>query len=268
MQRTTITIFGGLAALTMAFWSAAPASDITPGGPPSPLAPVPLNGDFELFLGGLKAADLMVTSSFAGEDYRARARVATAGMVATLYEASIDVRVEGSVIPSAADASLGGLLALAPRHFRSESINPRQPRQVEMRYVDGAPEVRAEPDYDDKPWAIDPADQAGKLDPVSAIIAGLGPSTAALLCNRRVEIFDARRHFAIALGEARAPDASGEIRCDGEYIRLSGFKPNQMAKPNIEVDVFFRPRGDGLWELERIIGETPVGTAVIRRRRS
>lgn len=268
MRRITITVFGGLAALTMALWTAAPASDIAPPVPlPAPL-PVPLNGDFELFLGGLKAANLTVTSSFAGEDYRARARVATAGMVATLYEASIDVRVEGSVLPASAQAELGGLLALAPRHFRSESVNPRQPRQVEMRYVDGAPQVRAEPDYDDKPWAIDPADQAGRLDPVSAILAGLRPSTAAHLCNRRVEIFDARRHFAIALGEASAPDASGEIRCDGAYIRLSGFKPKQMAKPDIEVDVFFRPRGDGLWELERIMGDTPVGTAVIRRRRS
>ncbi|MEL7138661.1 MAG: DUF3108 domain-containing protein [Pseudomonadota bacterium] len=231
-------------------------------------APAALNGEFELFIGGLKAADLSVTSSFAGDDYRARATVTTSGMVSTLYDASIDVQVEGDLLSTTSGKAAEGLLPLAPRLFRSDSVNPRQPRQVEMRYQDGAPVVRAEPDYDDKPWAIDPADQVGRLDPVSAIIAGLGPSEGRALCNRRVEIFDARRHFAIELGEPTQPDAAGEVRCEGEYIRLSGFKPKHLAKPNIEVDVFFRPRADGLWELERIMGDTPVGTAVIRRRRS
>lgn len=240
------------------------ASSLRPGSPP----PVPLDGAFELFIGGVKAADLSIKSRIGADDYQAEARVITAGFVGSLYEAWVEARVEGSLTPAALGQPVGGLLALVPRHFQSKTVNPRKDRQVEMRYRNGAPEVRAEPEYDDKPWAIDPADQAGRLDPVSAILAGLAPSEEAHLCDRRVEIFDARRHFSITLGPAGEPNASGEIRCHGEYARLSGFKPKMMAKPNIEVDVYFRPREDGLWHLERIMGDTPVGTAVIRRSKS
>ncbi|MEM7530035.1 MAG: DUF3108 domain-containing protein [Pseudomonadota bacterium] len=223
---------------------------------------VPLSGDFDLFVGGAKAAELRIEGSISDGRYRAAAKITTAGVVGTFYTASIDARVEGSVAGGAPGAA-----ELSPERFNSVSLNPRKDRRVEMRYAAGAPTVLAEPAYSEKPWQLEPGEQRGLLDPVTALMAGLSPGPRQALCDRHIDIFDARRHYAVTFKPAGEPDAEGEIVCEAEYRRVAGYKPKMLAKPPFPFTAVFRQRPDGLWALERVMGETPIGAAVLRRRK-
>ena len=111
-----------------------------------------------------------------------------------------------------------------------------------------------------KPWQIEPEDQAGTLDPVSAALTALAPEPAGEICNRSVEIYDGRRRYAIDLG---APEAGeGRIRCPALYRRVAGYKPKEL-KETIDFAVWFEERPDGLAHLVRAAGESYLGLAVV-----
>lgn len=213
-----------------------------------------LSGLFKLSIGGVKAGEVRIDGTTREGRYRIAASIGTAGVVRTFYKAGIDAEVEG-----AADEA-----GLAPQRFQSRSFDPDKTRNVEMRYADGAPAVAAEPAYDPKPWELDPATQTGTLDPLSAALTAFAPRPAGELCDRTVRIFDARRLFAVSL-EAESRPQRGVITCEAAYVRLGGFKPKMLAKPPFPFRVEFVERTDGLWEIERAVGPTPVGQAVLAR---
>lgn len=221
-----------------------------------------LDGVFTLSIGGLRAGEIVFEGVLEPGQYRVSARLGTAGMVRSFYEAGIEAEVEGAT--RGVDAVSA---ELAPALFRSESFDPEKRRKVEMRYSAGAPAVRAEPAYDERPWQLDPATQTGTLDPLSAVLTAFVPRPARALCDRSVRIFDARRLFAVTLEEASKPSEQGVIVCEAEYRRLGGFKPKMLAKPPFPFRVEFTERPDGLWQFDRAIGQTPVGTAVLARKK-
>lgn len=222
-----------------------------------------LSGVFLLSIGGVKAGEISIDGTLGPAGYRIEATVGTAGVLGSFYEAGIDAEVEGAakgVDPLSA--------TLSPALFRSRSFDPKKTRHVEMRYSAGAPMVSAEPAYRKKPWQLDPARQVGTLDPLSAALSAFVPRPAAALCDRTVRIFDARRLFAIKLEAASKPSADGVITCEAEYKRLGGFKPKMLNKPPFPFRVEFTERPDGLWQIDRALGETPVGRAVLSRKKT
>lgn len=214
-----------------------------------------LKGRFRLSIGGMRAAELRLDGTLSNGRYSVDAYIGTQGMVQRLWRAAIEASVEGTAGP-------GGL---APGLFRSRSTQPDETRDVEIAYRAGVPSVSVEPAYDAQPWQLDPTTQTDALDPLSGVMAVFASRPLASLCNREVRIFDARRRFAVSLGEASKPSAQGTVTCRAEYRRLGGFKPKLMGRPPFPFTVTFRREDDGLWHLQRAYGETPVGPAVIAR---
>ncbi|MGF1554204.1 MAG: DUF3108 domain-containing protein [Paracoccaceae bacterium] len=227
---------------------AAPAAAADPPGR--------LEGTWRLSIGGLTAAEAVVEGAAEGDGYAMRVTAGTEGFVARLFEAGIDARVEGAVE--------GG--RLAPRRFRSRYHDSEKTRRVAMDYdADGAPAVAAEPAYDPKPWQLDPAAQAGLVDPLTALFAAFAPRPRGALCDATYRGFDARRAYAIVLGEPSGPSDSGTITCEAEYRRLAGFKDKDLAKPPFPFRVEFVADEGGFWRLDRALAASPVGTAVLAR---
>lgn len=130
-----------------------------------------------------------------------------------------------------------------------------------MTYRDAAPAaVHAEPAFVPKPWQIEPTDQAGTLDPVSAALTALAPAPAGAVCNRSVEIYDGRRRYALDLGAPETED--GRIRCPAQYRRVAGYKLKEL-KETIDLAVWFEERPDGLAHLVRAAGDSYLGLAVV-----
>ncbi|MEM7669072.1 MAG: DUF3108 domain-containing protein [Pseudomonadota bacterium] len=211
---------------------------------------------FDIYLGGLWIAEMDVSANIGQSDYRAEAALRTKGIVELIYEASFEAEVEGTV----EDARL------ATGTFRADSRDTRKSQFVEMTYRDGRPtKLRAEPAFKPKPWEIEPQAQIDTADPLSAAIEALNPPAGVALCNRRVDVFDGRKRYRIIMGEPESRD-EGLVRCPALYQRIAGFKPKQMIQPDYPFEFWFEPTPGGGHRILRAMGETPLGTAVIRQR--
>lgn len=208
---------------------------------------------YDLYLGGIKAGELTIDAQYLGDRYSATSVMRTAGIVGAVYKASFEAQTEGLLTPT----------GLEPVRFAADSRMRKKHQAVEMLYSDKAPKkVNAEPAFVPKPWQIDPEQQTGTLDPISAALTALAPMPLKQICNRSVEVFDGRRRYAIDLGK---PEADGKrIRCPANYRRVAGFKPKMMRKtPNFPFNIWFVERGDGTAHVIRAAGESMFGLAVI-----
>lgn len=248
-------LIGALAAAGLAFGAAhtvaAPDTD-TPGV----AAPGDIDHIYDIYLGGIWVAEMIVTAEIAEDRYEADAVLRTKGLIGALYKASFEVEAEGAV---ATDTGYN------PARFTANSRNSKKSQFVEMRYEAGRPRtLTAEPEFQPKPWEVDPTAQADAADPLSAALGVLANQRAEGLCNRKVEIFDGRKRYAIVLGTPE--QRTNAIKCPALYQRVAGFKPKMMAKPDFPFDFWFEAGPDGSYHVQKAVGETPIGTAVIRRR--
>ena len=235
---------GGLVGLLLVMTPMAAVSAPEDGG---------LNTVYDFYLGGIKAGELRIDANYEAGAYSAVSILRTAGVVGMVYRASFEAEAEGRLTDS----------GLEPQRFAADSRMTSKEQSVEMLYTERAPrEVRAEPAFHPKPWQIEPAEQVGTLDPITAALTALAPVEVADVCNTSVEIFDGRRRYAVDLG---APELEGgRIRCPALYRRVAGFKPKMMKKrPKFPFHVWFEERADGKAHMVRAAGDSVFGIAVI-----
>lgn len=236
-------------------WAAALTVAATVGGASDAKAPAieTMSNVYDFYIGGIKSGEIFVVAETAGDNYRARSRMQTAGMVGFVYKAWFEAETEGRVTDQ----------GLEPVRFAANTGVKSKQQYVEMTYAERAPSaIRADPEFVPKPWQIEPSEQTGTLDPISAALSALSPVPLAEVCNRTVEVFDGRRRYAFDLG---APAADGaRIKCDALYRRIAGFKPKMMTKrPTFPFALWFEERADGKAHLVRAAGESMLGLAVI-----
>lgn len=220
---------------------------------------------YDLYFGGVWAAELLLDARIGAERYDARAQLTTKGMIGAVYGAAFDVTAQGRV---GAD--------WRPERFLADTRAGRKAQLVEITYDGTRPAaLRAEPEFDPRPWELDPYAQTGAPDPLSAALSVLGPRPQAQVCNDRVEVFDGRRRIAIAMERpqsdpAREPEIGPHqprLRCAATYTRVAGFKPKLMARQrDFPFTVWFQREPDGLYHLTRAEGPTPLGLAIVLRR--
>ena len=214
-------------------------------------------GEFDLLVGGVLVLELSIRGEIGLTGYRVDARAETAGMVSNLYDAGLEAKSTGRI----------GSGALVPARFEARTRNSEKRQTVEVTWDGDRPVVAAEPAFDPKPWEIEPSEQRGAFDPLTAIATAFVPLPREALCDRTVDISDGRRRYAVDLERPEAPSASGEIACEATYRRVAGFKPKWMERmPEWPFRVFFAETSPGSWEVIRAEGKTSFGMAVLRRR--
>jgi len=224
-----------------------------PGGTVGSDGEPPVRTTYDLFLGGVKAGELRIDADFEDQSYRATSVLKTAGIVGMVYKASFEAETQGRLQDG----------RLVPDRFAAASRMKAKQQYVEMTYRGASPvAVVADPAFVPKPWQIEPAQQDGTLDPISAALSALAPGPTASICNQSVEVFDGRRRYAIDLG---TPEADGaRIRCPAVYRRIAGFKPKMMKKsPSFPFNVWYAERADGLAHVVRAAGTSMFGLAVV-----
>lgn len=212
-------------------------------------------GIYDFYLGGIWGGEFAIDARLGDGRYRAEAAGKTTGIVSYVWNAGFAATTDGAL------AAPG----YVPERYAADAYTARRSQKVEVRYADGAPrEVAAEPPFEPKPWAIEPAAQTGTSDPLSAMLAGLALQRGEALCDRRIEVFDGRRRYVIELGAPMADQ--GMMRCAALYRRIAGFKPEQMERPDWPLDLWFAAGPDGLWHLDRAMGEMKFGIATLNLR--
>ena len=209
---------------------------------------------YDIYLGGIWLADMHIEAEIGRIGYRATASLKTKGLAKAFYKAGFSAQTTGKARG----------IGLVPDRFTADSYDSRKRQSVEMIYGFGKPErLTAKPPFQPKPWEIDPLEQRGTADPLTAALSALAPEPGVAPCGRTVAVFDGRKRYAVKLGKPAS--RRGMIKCDAEYRRVAGFKPKQMKKPGFPFVLWFRETRDG-YEFLRAKGETPLGTAVIRLR--
>jgi len=237
-----------LAALLATLAIAAPAG----GGGSGPSAAERVEAVYDFYIGGLWAGVLAFDADRGGSSYRVRLDARTAGLPGLFFRAGAVAEAEGRA----------GGTGLSPERFTADAHEFGRRQSVEVAFSAGRPvAVEARPAYRQRPWSIAADAQSGVTDPLSAAFGTLAPASAEAICDRRVEIFDGERRWAVEIGPPQPPASDGRIRCDAAYLRLAGFKPS--LSPRRPFALYFADRGDSLFRGVRVAGETSFGLAVL-----
>ncbi len=210
---------------------------------------------FDIRLGPLKVADLVVGAEVTDRAYALAARVTSAGLAGAFRDVRFDMNAEGR-------REAG---ALFPARYAEDIDTGRRLAVVELRYRNGLPDIaHILPDHAPTPWDISLPDQRGTVDPLSALLRVMyldsrGP------CNWQINVFDGRRRSELMLGPTR-PDGSGVI-CTGHYRRIAGFSPEDMAERiTFPITAHYAPDDRGELRLTRVDADTLYGRVRIIRR--
>lgn len=210
---------------------------------------------YDMYLGGFWLGELQVQAEREGQRYRASATLGTRGVLALFYGFAMDAKAVGRV----------GRHTWRPKRFVAQTRDSRRAQALAMRFNGHRPvSVKATPPFKPKPWQVEPAEQRGATDPLSAFLAAAMTAPGTEPCGREADVFDGRRRHGVML-HAAEPDGTLR-RCEALYRRVAGFKPKMMKKPDFPFTVWYAPRHGGGWAFLRAMGETPFGTAVLRRR--
>ena len=248
-QRTNVIHFvTGLVVLALAFGPARAERADAPGWT--------MEETYDLYVGGLRAGEMTVSLDVSSGVYEAAAMFRTVGIVGFFADQEIHARVVGETNGE----------RFQPLRYVSKANEDGKRKLVEIEFhLNGPSNVSATPELRRKPWSIDPVEQTGTLDPLSAILLAFGPRDAQRACNSQIEAFDGRHRFAIRVGPVRM---HGErILCAGEYVRVAGYKPKTLRKrPSEGFTMQLEPHSDGTFRVTRLISDGSFGAVVIKLR--
>ncbi|WP_149140947.1 DUF3108 domain-containing protein [Gemmobacter caeruleus] len=210
---------------------------------------------FDFVLKGIKAGSLSWSGTGEpGGSYSVEGTLKTSGLAALLKKVRYDAAASGSLTAKGS--------YLAARYSEDANTGKRQSRSS-MTWSKGVPTVQDSSERKAKPWDIDPASQKGTVDPLTAMFATLRDVAPGQECKVNLNMFDGRRASKLTLG---APTAQGDkVVCAGEYRRVAGFSPDDMAeKTRFPFTLTYAPAGDRMQVVE-VAMDTLYGKARLVR---
>lgn len=214
-------------------------------------------GQFDLLLTGITAATLDYSARQEGDDYAVTAGFTSTGLLALMRRVQFEAQAEGVIA--------GGLPR--PARYAARAEVGRRSGETVMEYVDGVPLLRVDhPPREAADWHIDAAAQGGTVDPISALYVTLRDVAPGAECNLAFRMFDGRRATTLTVGPSR-PGENGGVICDGEYRRVAGYAPEDMAeKTSFPFTLTFQPAPDGRLRVMEVTMDSLIGKARLVRR--
>jgi hypothetical protein len=211
---------------------------------------------FTVALLGVTAGTVQIAGEVRGGAYRTTLRMESTGAGAAVRRVRF--------VAEATGAWRDGRFAPA-RYTEDADTGRRQTRSV-IEYRRGVPAVVAyRANRDHRSATVDPATQGGTLDPATSFFALFRDTPRAEACTASVTTFDGRRRSATRLISA---EARGErITCRGEYRRIAGFPPEDMAeRTRFPFTLTYGPGPGGMLRVEEFRIATTYGNIVVKRR--
>lgn len=208
---------------------------------------------WQVRLGPLRAAELLLDGTETGGDYRVVAQLHTTGLVRLAARVSYVAEVAGAL----------GAAGLRPARYREAADTGRRQSQAALVW-ERARLARIELVESGAAAGERPQPEAGSVDPLTALWTVARPRPAAGACDLTLALFDGRRVSRLWLGPAEpAPEG---LLCRGEYRRLAGFTAEDMAeRAAFPLAAVYRVEA-GQAVLERVELDTLFGRARIERR--
>ena len=211
---------------------------------------------FEVAVMGVQAGALRLATTRDGTTYTVRAEIESAGVARLLRRVRFEAASRGT-------ASKG---RYAPARYTESADTGQRQSEVELSYAKGMPRIVSyAPAPDSDTPLVDQGQLGGTIDPATALFAALRDQPADQACSLSARTFDGRRLAQLTLSGAKA-DGDG-LRCQGEYRRLQGFTPAEMAdKQRFPFTLTYAPTSDGLLRVTQVRLDTIFGKATLTRR--
>ncbi|MEL6583193.1 MAG: DUF3108 domain-containing protein [Pseudomonadota bacterium] len=218
----------------------------------------PLTRAFSVHAGGVKVAEGDIAVTRFNQAYAVAVSVEDAGIASFFVDALYTAQVEGVV---EADGTL------RPDLFSVKAWWDGDEQELDINYDGQGPvlvDYRPEPDWLEGPLpAVE--DQGGTVDPLTVFAHMLWPASPEELCGRGFEVFSGSRRSSI-LPEAPLEPRDGVITCPVEYTRFEANDEGIMEPETMDFRIELRAREDGLWEADRLVGDTRFGSFVMKSR--
>ncbi len=205
---------------------------------------------YELSLRSLQLGNLTFSHELKENQYNIDLHFETTGLAGALFDAKIDAQSTGTGIEDRAYEPRSASFAIQQRDENTSH---------EMTFDKGVlTSFTSNPRLHSK---LDPAKQAGAVDPITALGYILRPVAIDRLCKLNVRIFDGVTATRITLSQpSKRPD--GRMQCQGNFAREHGFTAEQL---DLEGENFFftalyrvdRESDDMI--IDRIVGESTYG---------
>lgn len=225
--------------------------------PAQEAAPQMDGGEYDLVTTGITAATLGYSARQEGDRYVVTARFASTGLLALLRRVRFEATSEGRITEGTP----------LPDRYAAQAEVGRRSGQTVVEYTDGTPQLTVdEPPREPAEWHIDAATQTGTVDPISALFVTLRDAVPGTECNRAFRMFDGRRATELTVGPSR-PGAEGTLTCDGEYRRVAGYPPEDMAeRTRFPFTLTLTPTADGRLRVVEVTMDSLIGKARLIRR--
>lgn len=190
---------------------------------------------FDLSLRGIPAGSVTVNGKIAGNSYGATGVVETNGLLGAIRK----IRYNGTVS--------GGYQAgrFTPQRFDLSTQRGDDRFTNLIVYKNGVPvSVSRNPPRKPRATDVDPAQQGGTIDPLTALYAVLRDVDSDAACKLDVALYDGAKRTRVRLS---APKPAGKgVTCTGEYRRLAGFSDREMQeKTSFPFTLIYAPTPDG-----------------------
>jgi hypothetical protein len=212
-------------------------------------------GSFAVHVGGIRVGTLGYAFSIEGKNYRVRARAVASGLARVFYEVAY--------VTDAAGRVSGG--RYVPRFYREERIGRDNTESAEIPFRSGVPLPKTyEPPRGPEDLPLDPADQRGTVDPMTAAFAIMRDTRTADLCSLDLQVWDGERRGRIRLS---GPRSDGEARiCDGVFERVAGYTREDLREQReFPFAVHYAPIGQGWWQMISADAPSTAGRVIMRR---
>ncbi|WP_253949423.1 DUF3108 domain-containing protein [Mangrovicoccus sp. HB161399] len=213
-------------------------------------------GTFDLRLGPVRAGTLQYSAEERGGRYAAAGAMRSGGLAGLFLDSSVDAKSRGRV-----DGN-----RYRPESFSSATTEDGETEALSFRYSGGTPAVSRDPERRKAPKHAAPAaEQSGTVDPMTAAFAILRDRPADLACDLKIDLYDGRRRADIRLvGGKETP--GGGLECSGEYRRVAGFSPKELAEKPVWPFTVVYAAADGAMRVTELRIPTTFGNFRMVRR--
>jgi len=211
---------------------------------------------FDVYIGGFRAGVLAMSGIETQSQYSVAGKMQNSGLLRVIREVGYDARSTGRITSK----------GFVPTRYQETANTGERVSRAEMDYVNGVPQLKSyDPPQERRPRDVDPATQAGTLDPMTTIYSLLRNVPRDEVCTLDVFMFDGRRRSRVMTA---SPEPDGQdIGCAGEYRRVAGFSDSEMADRTVfPFSLTYSPTPDGTFRVTRVVLQTLYGKAVLNRR--
>ncbi|HEY0214108.1 MAG TPA: DUF3108 domain-containing protein [Paenirhodobacter sp.] len=190
---------------------------------------------FDFSLRGISAGQLTINGQITGNSYNANGVMKTTGLLGALRTLRYDAKVSGGYAKG----------RFSPQRMDETAQRGNDRIEHLIAYRGGVPvQVSRNPPRAARASDVDPSQQGGTIDPLTALYAVLRDVDRDQACRFSADMFDGSKRSQVTLS---APVSKGTgVTCTGEYRRIAGFSKSDMAeKPRFPFTLTYAPTPDG-----------------------